>query len=256
MVVKVNGQEIAEAAIAREAILHADSPDPHAVAATTLVMRRLIIDRARSLGLLAREETQPTDADLDDALDALLALEAAVPEPEEEELQRFYEHNRVRFRMGERVHVAHILFAVKTPRLAEALHARASALLAECRDRPERFDEAAHELSNCPSGARGGDLGWLGRGESVPEFERVVFTATEAGLWPRPVATRFGWHLIRLIERDAGRPLSFEQARAMVAAHLRTRSLRKAGAQYLQCLAAQACIEGVDLNLRPGWLMQ
>lgn len=257
MTVKVNGQEIAEAAIAHEAVLHADSPDPHTAAATALVMRRLIIDRARSRGLLARDEPSPADADLDDALDALLALEAAVPpEPDEAELRRFYERNRTRFRSGERVHAAHILFAVKTPRLAEALRERAEALLAECRNRPERFAQAACELSNCPSGAWGGDLGWLGRGESVPEFERAVFAMRESGLWRRPVATRFGWHLIRLIERDAGRPLSFEQARAMVAAHLKTCSRRKAGVQYLQRLAAQARIEGIELNLRPGWLMQ
>lgn len=256
MVVKVNGQAIAEEAIAQEAELHADSPDPHAAAATALVMRRLIIDRARSRGLLTRDELEPEDVDLDDALDALLALEAAVPEPDDAELQRFYEHNRTRFRAGERVHVAHILFAVKSTRVAEALRARAETLLAECEARPERFAEAARELSNCPSGAQGGDLGWLSRGECVPEFERVVLAATESGLWPRPVATRFGWHLIRIIERDAGRPLSFDQARAMVAAHVKTRSRRKAGAQYLQRLAAEARIEGVNLHLRPGWLMQ
>lgn len=256
MPITVNGQQIDADAITQEAELHADTPDPNASAASALVMRRLIIDRARSLGLLTRDELQPADADLDDALDAMLALEAAVPEPQEDELRRFYDNNRERFCVGERVHAAHILFAVKTTRVADALRARAEALLSECQQRPERFAEAAGELSNCPSGAHGGDLGWLVRGESVPEFERVLFAATEAGLWPRPIATRFGWHLIRIIERDPGRPLDFEQARATVTRHVKTRSRRKAGAQYLQRLAAQANVEGVDLHLRPGWLMQ
>src|SRR5699024_7531214 len=190
--IRVNGQEIDEAAISREAAMHEDAPDPRKAAATALVMRRLIVDQARSRGLLTRDELEPADGDLDDALDALLALEVPIPEPEEEELQRFYEQNQSLFCVGERVHAAHILFAVKNMRLADALRARADALLRECLERPERFVEAARELSNCPSGARGGDLGWLTPGECVPEFDQVVFAAQEEGLWPRPVATRFG----------------------------------------------------------------
>jgi peptidyl-prolyl cis-trans isomerase C len=255
MTVSVNGEIIPETAIVEEARLHADTSDPRAAAAAALVVRRLLIDRARSRGLLMREELECDDADLDDALDALLALECAVPDPTEAELRRFYEQNRAALRAGERVHAAHILFAVKTIGLAEALRARAEALLAECRERPERFDEAARTLSNCPSGTRGGDLGWLSRGECVPEFERVIFAGAETGLWSRPVATRFGWHLIRIIERDRGRPLSFEEARAAVAAHVKSRSRRKAGAHYLQRLAAEARIEGGDLHLQPGALM-
>jgi peptidyl-prolyl cis-trans isomerase C len=256
MTIRVNGQEIGEAAIVREAELHTDAPDPREAAATALVMRRIIVDQARSRGLLTRDELEPADADLDDALDALLALEAPIPEPEEDELRYFYAQNRTRFCVGERVHAAHILFAVKNMRLADTLRARAEALLQECVERPDRFAEAARELSNCPSGAHGGDLGWLARGECVPEFERVLFAATEPGLWPRPVATRFGWHLIRIIECDSGRPLAFEEARAMVAMHLRTRSRRKAAAHYVQRLAAQARVEGIHLHLQPGWLMQ
>lgn len=256
MNIRVNGQVISEAAIATEAVLHSDSSDPDVSAATALVLRRLIVDRARSLGLLTRDELEPADADLDDALDALLALEASVPEPTGDELRRFHERNPELFRVGERVHVAHILFEVRALRLAEILRERAQAVLAECQQQPDYFAEAARKLSNCPSGVRGGDLGWLTPGECVPEFERVIFTAAPTGLWPRPVPTRFGWHLIRTLERDAGHLLTFESARERVAAHVRSRSRRKAGMQYLQRLAAEAHVEGIDLHVRPGWLMQ
>jgi peptidyl-prolyl cis-trans isomerase C len=255
-VVRVNGQSISEAAIAAEAALHSDCPDPRDAAATMLILRRLIVDRARSRGLLARDEREPSDADLDDALDALLALEAQVPEPTEDELERFHARNPQLFRVGERVHAAHILFEVRTVELAEALRERAERVLEVCRRQPEHFAEAARTLSNCPSGARGGDLGWLARGESVPEFERVIFAKTPPGLWPRPVPTRFGWHLIRVLERDDGRALPFAAAREGVAAHVRARSRRKAGVQYLERLAAEARIEGINLPQRPGWLMQ
>jgi peptidyl-prolyl cis-trans isomerase C len=254
--VRVNGQVIPEAAIEAEAALHTESPDPRATAAAALVLRRLLIDRARSRGLLTRDELEPVDADLDDALDALLALEASLPEPTEEELERFHAQNPALFRIGERVHAAHILFEVRDVRLAEALQEKAAAVLARCEAQPDYFAEAARTLSNCPTGARGGDLGWLVRGESVPEFERVIFAAAPPGLWPRPVATRFGWHLIRIIERDEGRPLPFESARTRVASYVRSHSRRKAGVQYLQRLAAEAHVEGVDLPSAPGWLMQ
>jgi peptidyl-prolyl cis-trans isomerase C len=256
MSVRVNGRPLDEAEIGREAREHADEPDPRRAAITALVLRRLIVDQARSRGLLARDELDPEDTDLDDALDALLVLEASVPEPEEEELRYFHAQNREQFRVGARVHAAHILFAVQTTRLAEPLRERAAALLAECLERPARFAQAARDLSNCPSGAHGGDLGWLTRGESVPEFDKVLFAANEPGLWPRPVATRFGWHLIRIIDIDPGRPLAFEEARATVSAHLKTRSRRKAAAQYMRQLAARARVEGFNLPARSSPLMQ
>lgn len=256
MEVSVNGELIPEAAIDAESALHEDSPDPRSAAAAALVLRRLIVGRARSRGLLTRDETEPADADLDDALDALLALEAAVPEPTEEELTRFHSQNTALFRVGERVHAAHILFEVRSVRLADTLRERAEAALERCHEEPNYFTAAARELSNCPSGARGGDLGWLSRGESVPEFERVIFAAREAGLWPRPIPTRYGWHLLRIIERDEGRPLTFGTARAQVAAYVRSRSRRKAGVQYLQRLVAEATVRGVDLRVEAGWLMQ
>lgn len=254
--VSVNDEVIPETAIADESALHEDSPDPRSAAATALVLRRLIVARARSRGLLTRDETEPEDADLDDALDALLALEAAVPEPSEEELRRFHAQNAALFRVGERVHAAHILFEVRSVRLADALHDRAQAVLERCHEEPSYFAAAARELSNCPSGASGGDLGWLSRGESVPEFERVIFAARETGLWPRPIPTRYGWHLLRIIDRDEGRPLPFDSARAQVASYVRSRSRRKAGVQYLQRLAAEATVQGVDLRIEAGWLMQ
>lgn len=254
--VSVDGQVIPEAAIAAESALHTEAPDPRSAAATALVLRRLIVGRARSRGLLARDEPEPADADLDDALDALLALEAAVPEPTEEELRRFHGQNLALFRTGERVHAAHILFEVGSVRLADALRERAQSVLERCQAQPDYFAAAARELSNCPSGARGGDLGWLVRGESVPEFERVIFSSAEPGLWPRPVPTRFGWHLIRIMERDQGQPLPFESARERVASYVRSRSRCKAGVQYLQRLAAEAKVRGVHLNSRSGWLMQ
>lgn len=62
------------------------------------------------------------------------------------------------------------------------------------------FEDAAKELSECPSGAHGGDLGEFSQGQMVPEFDQVVFSA-EVGKVHGPVKTNFGYHLIEIIER-------------------------------------------------------
>jgi len=62
------------------------------------------------------------------------------------------------------------------------------------------FGTAAREPSLCPSSAQGGDLGEFGKGQMVPEFENVVFSA-EIGVPHGPVKTQFGYHLIEITSR-------------------------------------------------------
>ena len=62
------------------------------------------------------------------------------------------------------------------------------------------FAEVAKEHSLCPSSARGGDLGEFGKGQMVPEFENVVFSAP-VGETQGPVKTQFGYHLIEVTSR-------------------------------------------------------
>jgi peptidyl-prolyl cis-trans isomerase C len=62
------------------------------------------------------------------------------------------------------------------------------------------FAAMAREHSQCPSSKQGGNLGEFGRGEMVPEFDSVVFTA-EVGKVQGPVKTQFGYHLIEVTSR-------------------------------------------------------
>ena len=66
-----------------------------------------------------------------------------------------------------------------------------------------KFEDAAAQFSSCPSGARGGDLGYFNRGQMVPEFENAAFN-TPAGEVSDPVKTRFGWHLIKVTRKMRG----------------------------------------------------
>ena len=59
----------------------------------------------------------------------------------------------------------------------------------------EKFSDMAKKYSSCPSGKKGGDLGWFSKGSMVAAFENAAFSA-DKGAVVGPVKTEFGWHLI------------------------------------------------------------
>lgn len=88
------------------------------------------------------------------------------------------------------VHALHIL--TKTKNQARAIKMRLN--------NGESFKQLAKQFSNCPSGKVGGDLGYFGRGQMVPEFEKAAFE-TPVGEVSDPVQTDFGWHVIKVIDK-------------------------------------------------------
>lgn len=92
--------------------------------------------------------------------------------------------------MVKEVHAAHILVRGE-PKAKE---------IAERLNKGESFADLAGECSECPSGKRGGDLGWFTRGRMVKEFENAAF-AGEKGAITGPVKTQFGWHIIKVLDK-------------------------------------------------------
>ena len=88
------------------------------------------------------------------------------------------------------VHAEHIL--VKTAHEAQEIK--------KAIDNGGSFEYYAKVYSMCPSGQRGGDLGYFGKGQMVPEFEHVAFR-TPVGEVSKPVYTQFGWHLIKVLDK-------------------------------------------------------
>jgi peptidyl-prolyl cis-trans isomerase C len=92
--------------------------------------------------------------------------------------------------MVKEVHAAHIL--LKTEKKAKEVLDKINNGLS--------FSEAARKYSDCPSGKSGGDLGWFGKGKMAPEFEKAAFEG-EKGKLLGPIKTKFGYHLIKVLDR-------------------------------------------------------
>lgn len=129
-------------------------------------------------------------------------------------------------------------------------------MLSEIRLHPEMFGERAVSNSNCPSGANGGNLGQLQRGQMVPEFENSIFDTKAIGVLPELVKTRYGFHIVSVDQRIEGEQLPYEAECMQVAADLKRRSEQRALSQYVRVLAANAEIEGVDLRAASSPLLQ
>lgn len=204
-------------------------------------------------------EAPRLDADQEQAVHRMLEQEVPLRLPDEAECARFHGGHPQLFALGCKVHVRHILFAVTPGVDVRALAARAEQVLLELTDRaapPGRFAERARELSNCPSGAQGGDLGWLAPPDCAPELGAVLFDEKVAGLHPKLVQSRFGFHIVEVLERVPGRPVPYEQARERIAALLAQRSRMTALHQYIRLLAGRARVEGVELEAADSPLVQ
>jgi peptidyl-prolyl cis-trans isomerase C len=238
-----------------------------ALAAEALRQRactELLRQAAQRAGLLAADDEASADGVISEAaaaaIEALLERELEVPEPSDEACRRHYQAHPGAWRTGERVRVRHILFAV-TPGVDVALlrkQAEPIYLDVRCRADGEGdvFAEAARKWSNCPSGEQGGGLGWLEAGDCAPEFARELFGCIEVGVLPRLVHSRFGLHIVEVLERDPGVAQPFESVRGAVAMALRQQSWVTALRQYLQLLAGEAALEGVQLDAADTPLVQ
>ncbi|MGE3146732.1 MAG: peptidylprolyl isomerase [Pseudorhodoplanes sp.] len=252
--VAVNGVRIPRDLIAREIQNHPAASPVHAwtAAARSLVVRELLLQEARQRGIdaVAREDGEGRRETEEEALvRTLVEREVTTPEPDDAACRRYFEMNRKRFRSSDLFEAAHILISAFAGDAAGygAARARANALLAELRAHPERFEALARAHSACPSAAEGGHLGQLTEGQTTAEFERALLALAPGEMSAEPVATRYGFHIIRLDRRVEGRELPYEIVAGRIANYLVESVRHRAIAQYIARLASRATITGVEM---------
>ncbi len=238
--ITVNGVVISEDELSAEVPRHDGAEDPMMRAAHELVLRELLRQRAVDLGI-----PEPRS---EAAVHAVLTADVHTPAADDDTCRRYFEQHLERFMMGESVEVSHILFQL-TPRIdPQRLRAHATDILNGLLAGREDFAECARRYSNCPSGAGGGQLGELRRGDAVEEFERAVFNLPGDTLAPRLIDTRYGFHIVRTGRKQPGEQGEYEAVKAMIASWLEAASRRRAESQYLQWLVGQARIQGVAMQ--------
>ena len=155
----------------------------------------------------------------------------------EEALKRRYDALIADEKSSTEVHARHILVKTKEEAndIIEQLQNGAS------------FEVTAKEKSTGPSATSGGDLGFFGKGQMVPEFEKAAFSLRKGKFTDTPVKTQFGWHIIKLEDRRKSEPPSFESIKQK----LQTEISQETGAEYVSGLRKEAKIERFDLDGKP-----
>ena len=249
----VNGVSIARDEIVRE-MQHHPAGKPIAAwqqAARALVIRELLMQEARRLDIEPRPLTEDGRRETDEEaiMRGLIDREVVVPQADEETCRRYYERHTSQFRSPDIYEAAHILFAVRPADKDAYAAARAEAegVLAALIERPESFATMAEAYSACSSAAHGGNLGQITTGQTTPEFEQALVALAPGELCATPVATRYGFHIIRLDRKHQGQLLPYELVAGRIADYLNESVRRRADAQYIARLISVAKIEGIDL---------
>lgn len=248
MGIAVNGAEITDRAIEQELPHHQKAGNPLKEAVHELVLRTVLLQEADRLGLAGD--------DVDARIEALFAQEVRVPDADEAACLTLYRKQAQHFTNGEMVEARHILFQVTPAVPLELLRETGNAVLAELHAHPERFAELAQQYSNCASGALGGNLGQLTRGQTVPEFDSLVFRLAPGELAGRLLETRFGLHIVQVLRRIDGVLLPFDAVKLQIAENLSRHAWQRALQQYLKILVGRANILGVTLEGADSPLLQ
>jgi parvulin-like peptidyl-prolyl isomerase len=214
-----------------------------------------IEDQLMVMKLIEQEVKAKTPRPSDDAVKALFekinnriakgvaVSTATAADKDEEELNAM---TRLFSRVGnEQVHARHILVAVdKNASLADK-----SAALKKIKDIKSQltkgadFAELASKYSDDPgSKAKGGDLGYFTKGDMVPEFEKAAFSLN-VGQVSEPVQTDFGWHIIKIEEKRAGKKVTFADAQNDLTEFLFQKAAEKRYEDWLADLHAKASIK-------------
>jgi peptidyl-prolyl cis-trans isomerase C len=150
----------------------------------------------------------------------------------DEEVGRYFAEHSAEFDEPERVHARQIVVRTRE---------EAAKLREEVRRKPASFAALASRSSIGPEARRGGDLGWFGKGQGMPEVFDVCFRMSPNAI-SDVVPSPFGFHVFQLIEKKPPSRRTLEQARPAIAARLLRERRARAQEDYVAALRAQAKI--------------
>ena len=157
--------------------------------------------------------------------------------------REYYLAHPEQFLKPERVRVSHILLSTSESGESGA-KGLAKEIARQVEAQPQRFEELAREYSDDEGNAKkGGDLGFFSKGRMVQPFEDAAFALEEPGQIVGPIKTRFGYHIIRLDERQPESKQPFEVVKPRLIEQARKRVEQRAREDYLSKIRSAGNIE-------------
>jgi len=169
------------------------------------------------------------------------------------DVQAYYDEHRDEYRVSEQVKVAHIL--IKTPlpaagakedekAVADA-HKKAEDVLKEVKAGGD-FAKLAEKNSDDPGSAKsGGELGWIGRGRTVPEFEKAAFSLPK-GQTSDLVKSSYGFHIIRVEDKQEAHLKTLAEVKTEIETKVKQQKVARATEAAANALLSQARTDGFD----------
>ena len=172
--------------------------------------------------------TVPERRTLDYALLSLADLRQRA-QISDDDLKVYYQGHINQYKVEDRAHVAHILFKTVGMTDAEAAEVRKKAedVLNKAKH-GGNFADLAKQYSEDTSKDKGGDLGWIVRGQTVPEFEAAAFSLPKGSISDL-VKTQYGFHIIQVIERENARTQTLDEVKASILNQLQTQKAEQLG---------------------------
>lgn len=170
-----------------------------------------------------------------------------------DDIQNYYNQHRDEYRVPDQVNVRHILIKTPTPgpdgkvdsAAEQAAKNKAEDILKQVKA-GGNFADLAKKYSEDPGSAKnGGSLGWITRGRTVPEFEKVAFSLPKGGT-SELVKTSYGFHIIHVDDKQDAHMKTLDEVKAQIEPILRQQRAAKQGEQEANALLTQARSEGLD----------
>ena len=170
-----------------------------------------------------------------------------------DDLRAYYDQHRDQYRVPEQVKVSHIL--IKTPLpgpdgkvdekgVAEAQR-RAEDILKQLKS-GAKLEDLAKKYSEDPGSAKqGGSLGWIGKGQTVPEFEKTAFSLPK-GQISGLVKSSYGFHIIRVDDKQEAHMKTLDEVKAEIEPLLKHQKAQQIAQQKADALLKQARAQGLD----------
>jgi len=201
-----------------------------------------------------QSEAEPTDAEIKAYYDAhkaafqtpekrslgIIMLDPAkivTPLPSDAELRKEYAANQDKFRTPERVQARHILIKSDTSNDA-AMKTKAEGVLKQLQAGGDFAKLAKDNSQDTTSAVQGGELGWIVKGQTVPEFEKAAFSL-EPGQTSGLVKTTYGYHIVQVEKHEQAHLQPFEEAKPQITADY----MQRAQSANMQNLADKAVAE-------------